>query len=222
MWLFSFRRYCQTVCRTKWLFQLTSPSARFESFPQSPSSHHFTWSSFPFSPSNVKRHCVVVLICISLVTKEVEHHFIYYWLFRNFLFVKWLFKSLLSFFYCFFCWFVGVFLYSGSISFVTYILVPAAARDLLASASAAAGISSARWEKEGVEYQFTSASAVSRVLTVLVLILSPGLWCVLFGTNIPLIKGCKNSTENSQVALSQLCLMLAFYITIVHASKPGN
>ena len=109
MWLFSFRRYCQTVCRTKWLFQLTSPSARFESFPQSPSSHHFTWSSFPFSPSNVKRHCVVVLICISLVTKEVEHHFIYYWLFRNFLFVKWLFKSLLSFFYCFFLLICGSF-----------------------------------------------------------------------------------------------------------------
>ena len=38
-------------------------------------------------------YCIVILICISLITSEAEHHFVYYWPFEYFLFVKWLFQA---------------------------------------------------------------------------------------------------------------------------------
>ena len=37
--------------------------------------------------------CIVILVCISLVTSEAEHHFVYCWSFEYFLFVKWLFQA---------------------------------------------------------------------------------------------------------------------------------
>ena len=38
-------------------------------------------------------YCIVILICIFLITSEAEHHFVYYWPFESFLFVKWLFQA---------------------------------------------------------------------------------------------------------------------------------